>query len=206
MLESDWVKIISGDFAEANVDVISSPLDGKLRLRANTLGTESHTVKFLGIRSREAFEIQDSSVISWVLDWNDQSNGSYLSAGLLLSPHAVETRPTDELDWLQVSYVGVPPGKNARLDIIGRFSGNRKTLFSDGWPSKNRLGRKIGLQNLELHISETGLELKENGDSTFQSEQILNFEKIHVYLFLTSHSNYSSREVYFDNFEVRKMK
>ena len=205
-LELDWVQVISGDFDEANVDVIGSRLDGKLRLRASTLGTESKTVKFLGIRSRAALKFLDSSLISWVLDWNDQSNGSYLSAGLLLSPHATDARLTDEQDWLQVVYVGVPPGKKARLEITGRFLGSRKSLFSEGWPTRNRLGRRIGLQNLELYISETGLELKENGESVFRSEQVLSFKEMYVYLFLTSHSNYGPREVYFDNVEVKKAK
>lgn len=203
-LESNWVQVISGDFAEANIDVVGSPRDKKLRLRASTLGTEPKTVKFLGIRSREAFEFRDPLVISWVLGWNEQRNSSYLSAGLLLSPHEMEARPTDGLDWLQVSYVGVPPGKNARLETIGRFSGNRKTLFSEGWPTSNRLGRRIGLQKLELHLSRARLELKENGRSVFRSEEALDFEAIYVYLFLTSHSNYGPREVYFDNVTVRK--
>jgi len=203
-LQSSWVQVISGDFDTAIVEVTDSPVEGKLRLGAATLGTDPRIVKFLGIRSLEPIKPKIPYQVSWTLDWNDQSNGSYLSAGLLISPHATGTRPTNESDWLQVSYVGVPPGKNARLEITGKFSGNRKTLYTEGWPAENRSGRIIGLQNLDLLISESGLELMENGESVFRSGKIVQFEQVYVYLFLTSHSNYKLREVYFDKIEVKK--
>lgn len=203
-IESNWVRVISGDFDEAVVEISGSLFEGKLRLGANTLGTDPKTVKFLGVRSREPLQLQIPFRVSWVLDWNDQSNGSYLSAGLLLSPHATQTRPTSESDWLQVSYVGVPPGKNARLEMNGRFSGSRNTFYSEGWPTVNRIGREIGLQSMDLLIAESGLELIENGKPVFQSRQILPFQEMYVYLFLTSHSNYEFREIYFDNIVVKE--
>lgn len=203
-LESGWVEVISGDFDTAIIEVTNSPAEGKLRLGVSTLETDPRTVKLIGVRSLEPVKLKKPYQVSWALDWNDQSNGSYLSAGVLISPHATRTKPTTESDWLQVSYVGVPPGVNARLEITGRVSGQRKTFYTEGWPAENRAGRKIGLQHLDLQVSDSGLELKENGKFVFRTDQALPFQQVYVYLFLTSHSNYKLRDIYFERVEVKE--
>lgn len=198
-LESGWIRVVSGEPAIAIAEVVGSTPYSRLRLGADTVGSDPATVKFVGIRSRNALDSRVPLLITWTLDWNDQENGSYLSAGLILSPDASGNRPTAAADWLRVSYVGVPPGRNARLEVSGRFHGSMKSLYSEGWPKESRLGRKIGLQKLELLIFATGLEIKENGERVFAAKHLIEFPQIYLNLFLTSHSNYKLREVFFDD-------
>lgn len=204
--ELSWVRVISGGAAVAVAEIAGSPPYGRLRLGIDTIDTDPATVKFVGVRSRMALESPLPLLISWSLDWNDQKNGSYLAAGLILSPDGSGDRPTAAADWLRVSYVGVPPGRNARLEVSERFHGTRKSLYSEGWPTENRLGRRIGLQKLELRISATGLELSENGKLVFTAERSIDFEQLYVHLFLTSHSNYNLREVFFDDVSASSVK
>ena len=65
----------------------------------------------------ERFATRDGTRIAVELDWNDQPNGSYLSAGLILAPEPTEANPSRGRSWLKVEYVGVPPGRNARLVV-----------------------------------------------------------------------------------------
>lgn len=195
-----WAETAEGDFQEKSVQ----PAGGRLRLRCATRGTRSDTVKFLGARSGRRVSLADGARVAADLDWNNQVNGSYLTAGLVLSPHETSGNPLTTPDWLKVEYVGVPPGKNARLVVAFRAGGRERQLFTEGWPERNREGRPIGLQRLEIRFKGGEFEVWEQGQLAFASKDAkLPFDAAHLYLQMSSHSNYPAREVFFDNVSVQ---
>jgi hypothetical protein len=203
--ENQWRLTRQNDFRQSIVDVVDVHQgDYRLRLLADTIGTMDDTVKFHGIRSLRKIDFAEGKVISFDLDWNNQANGSYLTAGIYLCPAATDTNPRDEPDWIAVEYVGVPPGKNARLQVASMNRGNLRFLFTEGWPDKQRTGREITNQHLELFIDKNGLKVLENEKELFSTlDYRQDFTQAYLYLQMSSHSNYSSREVYFDNIAVQ---
>jgi len=199
--EDRWVVTADGDFKERGADVTA---DHRLRLRADTVGTRDDTVKFLGVRTREAFAVGAGLCVSSTLDWNDQANGSYLSAAVILAGSETLGNPLTGQDWLAAEYVGVPPGRNARLQISSSTSGRRRTLEDEGWPLVQRSGRRIGRVRVVLFVAPTATRFWENGELRHQSAGLaLSAGRAFLHLQLSSHSNYPAREVYFDDVEVR---
>ena len=195
-----WVITAAGDFKERTVDVTS---DHRLRLRASTMGTRDDTVKFLGVRTREAFALGEGLCVAATLDWNDQANGSYLSAAVILAGAETLENPLRDQDWLAVEYVGVPPGRNARLQLASSSSGRRHTLEDEGWPHAGRAGRKIGKLRVVLFVAPGSTRFWENGEPRYQSTgPTLSAERVFLHLQISSHSNYRAREIYFDDVEV----
>jgi hypothetical protein len=193
-----WSIVSRGDFQERLVDI----RDGRLRLRCATIGTDDRTVKTLGVRGASRVELRPGCRLAADLDWNGQANGSYLSAALVLAPAAVDGNPLDTPSWIKVEYHGVPPGKNGRLVVGRRRQGRDLPLFTEGWPELHRGGRPIGLQRLELRFRADGFEVRENDVIVFDSKEALGFDAAHVYLLMSSHSNYPPRELFFDNVRV----
>ncbi len=198
--EGRWVLTADGDFQERTVDLTG---DHRLRLRADTTGTRDDSVKFLGVRTREAFAVGDGLCVAATLDWNDQANGSYLSAAVILSGTETLKNPLRDEDWLAVEYIGVPPGGNARLQLSSSRSGRPRTLEDEGWPHAQRAGRKIGQPRVVLFVSPASTRLWENGTQRHQSiGPGLSVPRVFLHLQISSHSNYRAREVYFDDVEV----
>jgi hypothetical protein len=200
------VRTAAGDFRSASVEVVAVPegtgRDYRLRLLADTRGTRPETVKFLGVRSTCPVAIERGTRLSVQLDWNDQSNGSYLSAQVVLSPHATLGNPLETRDWLAVGYVGVPAGRNARMVIRVRREGRQRTLYTGGWPDRNRGGLRIGLQRIDITFAADGFVVSENGAPVYEGSTAAPFrEPAYLYLQLSSHSNYPARAIDFD--EIR---
>ena len=138
---------------------------------------------------------------SFDLDWNNQSNGCYLTASLYLCPTVTNGNPRDENDWLKFEYVGVPPGRNARCVIASKSDGKVKYLYTEGWPEQ-RTGRHIAHQRIKIILDAKNKSLKiiENGKEIYSSQSHgLEFTSAYIYLQMSSHSNYHTRELYFDN-------
>jgi hypothetical protein len=172
---------------------------------ANTIGTKDETVKFHGIRSIRMIDFTEGNAITFDMDWNNQSNGSYLSSGLYLCPTDTGTNPRDEPSWIAFKYAGVPPGKNARFEVSRNHNGMFKYLFTEGWPDKQRIGRKIKNQHVEIIIDNRNLKIVENGKEIFKRNYHgLSFTRAYLYLQMSSHNNYPAREIYFDNIVVSK--
>jgi hypothetical protein len=199
-----WTTTSDGDFRERTVDVIEvAPRDFRLRLRADTRGTRADTVKFVGARTADEIRFIPGTTVAVELDWNEQVNGSYLSAALVLSPEKTSGNPLRGPDWIKVEYVGVPPGRNARMVVAIRVDSREKQLFTEGWPETNRRGRKITRQKVQIELLSKAVRVWENGSLMFESsERLLSFDSAFLYLQMSSHSNYPPREVYFDDVEV----
>jgi hypothetical protein len=202
-----WSVTAEGDFKERTVDVVNvgrkDPPDFRLRIRADTRGTRDDSVKFLGVRTVEKLPIRDGTRIEVTLDWNDQANGSYLSAGVIFTPETTNGNPLENRDWLKVEYVGVPPGRNGRLAVSESVGGRERALLDEGWPEANRSGRRISVQRLLLSFSGSALEIREN-DRLLDSLPLgTDLQRVHLHLQVSSHSNYPPREVFFDDVQVR---
>lgn len=203
-----WQITREGDFKESAIDEYDVELeptenvDYRLRLRANTIGTRDDTVKFHGVRSVEKVDFSEGKEISFDLDWNNQSNGCYLTASVYLCPTATNGNPGEERDWLKFEYVGVPPGRNARCVIAAKREGKVKYLYTEGWPEQ-RSGRHIAYQRIKIVLDDKSLNVIENGTEIYCTPSHgLEFTSAYLYLQMSSHSNYPAREIYFDNVVV----
>ena len=201
-----WQQTLDGDFRTRSTDVVASNVGAgyRLRLVADTRGTRDDIVKHFGIGSRCAVSLRPDGLLHVIIDWGPPPNGSYLAASVILSPNAVASDPTATRDWFSVGYVGVPPGHNARLLVTASAGGVVRTLYADGWPDRNRQGRSIERAEIDIAWRGTSLQIRENGRlvHTAAAAEIL-FSSAHVYLQLSSHSNYPARAVHFENLRVR---
>jgi hypothetical protein len=208
-----WVVTRKNDFSESTVDVVgTTPENRRLRLRAATLGTRETTVKYHGVRTcQPVVDLTAPSELAFDLDWNQQSNGCYLTAGVLLCPTATTGNPEDEPAWLKIEYLGVPPGRNGRCQITLKRQGRLTILFAEGWPDRRRSGRTLGLQRVQVVMDRTSLQVEENGTALYATSWCnadrrvcpLDWTRAYVYLQQSSHSNYPAREVFFDNIGIR---
>jgi len=201
-----WQIVHEGDIRQNTIDVVAVDRihrdDYRLRLGMNTIGTRDDSVKYIGIRSMDKLSFQDLNEISFDLDWNNQTNGSYLTTAVYLCHTVSNSNPEREEDWLKFEYIGVPPGQNARAVIAVKDKGTVKYLYMEGWPEE-RSGRHIGFQQIKMILGIDGLFVLENGALLYHIDlKDLKFESFYLYLMMSSHSNYPSREIYFDNILV----
>jgi len=195
-----WSITRKNDFAEFAVDTIKADGgNGRLRLRCGTIGTDDATVKVLGVASKQPLDLSGRKRLALDFDWNDQSNGCYLTGGFYLCPALTDGNPGDEADWLRIEYVGVPPGKKGRAAIWLKKGGKTRWLYDEGWP-RRRNGRELGVQHVEVFFQGGSWRVLENGRLLYDSQgRKLPFREAHLYLQMSSHSNYPPREVFFDN-------
>lgn len=208
---SRWEVTSDGEFTEAYMDVIDvapgEEADHWLRLRANTIGT-SDPLKYLGVKSRHTVNFTTAKEILFDLDWNKQTNGSYLTASFYLCPSKSDN-PKEENDWLKFEYVGVPPGRNVRINILAKVDGVVYPLHIDWGPRDDNgrpLGRPLGLSShrISLFLDKSCVRVVQDDEEIFPlSKHNLNFTTAYIYLQMSSGTNYPSREIYFDNIIVR---
>ena len=196
--EDKWVRTVQNDFEVEAVDIVG----GRLRLAAATIGTDDSTVKFHGVRTKEpVIDLAEGIAISFDLDWHNQANGCYMTAGIYICPTEADNPRTEE-KWLRLQYVGVPPGKNARCLVSLKRNGREEKLLTENWP-QDREGRQIGLQQIEIVLDANTLFVTENGETILQIADVgINFGEAFFYLQHSTHSNYPRREVFFDNVVV----
>ena len=199
-----WAATRMHDFAEFDVNIVKvegEEGDGRLRLRCGTRGTDDRTVKALGAVSLTSLPLSGKGRLSLDFDWNKQANGCYLTGAIYLCPTLTKEDPEDEPQWLRLEYVGVPPGKNARLAIWLKDRRTAKWLYNEGWPKEQRTGRPVEALRLEIQFDGGQWTVLEDGKKLFEStdQWKLPFDKAHLYLQMTSHSNYPPREIFFDN-------
>jgi hypothetical protein len=201
-----WQITQEGDFKKRIIDIYdvdpSENVDSRLKLGMNTIGTGDDTVKFLGVKSIEKVNLSDETKISFDLDWNNQSNGCYLTGSFYLCPTATSGNPEDENNWIKFEYIGVPPGQNARCVIANKVDGNTRIIYTDGWP-EDRIGRRIEDQHIIMVLDNKSLKVQENGiELNTPLLNDLNLTSAYIYLQMSSHSNYPLREIYFDNITI----
>jgi len=193
--------VVDVDPSEAN--------DHRLRLRANTIGT-SDPLKYLGVRSKNEVDLSTEGSVSFDLDWNNQANGCYLTAALYLCP-TISSNPRNESNWLKFEYVGVPPGRNVRINIWEKRYDAVNPLHTDWGPSDDQgrpIGTALGLDRhrVEILLEKGSLQVFQDDEQIYElPEYDLSFETAYIYLQMSSGTNYPAREVYFDNVFVREI-
>jgi len=95
-------------------------LTAGIRLKSFPASQEEH-INIKRVEFHDGFS--DGKELCFDLDWNNQSNGCYLTASLYLCPTVTTGNPGNEKDWLKFEYVGVPPGRNARCVIATKIAG-----------------------------------------------------------------------------------
>jgi len=195
-----WVHTVLNDFEAEIVDLVN----GRLRMAAATVGTDDATVKFHGLRTTEpVVDLSGGVEVGFNLDWNNQANGCYMTAGAYLCPTVAEN-PRDEPAWVGIQYIGVPPGKNGRCAISVKRGSYEQRLLTENWPEE-RTGRPIGLLKVQITLDRNAIAITENGQTILEADGLnLDFDKAYLYLQHTSHSNYRTREVFFDNVVVNR--
>ncbi|MDD1708029.1 MAG: hypothetical protein LUQ33_02495 [Methanoregulaceae archaeon] len=202
-----WKLTRDCDVRQSIIDVVAAdpmnPGDSRLRLGMDTIGTRDDTVKYIGIRSNNRFKIGEAKEISFDLDWNNQSNGCYLTAAFYICPTKTSKNPEQEPEWFKIEYIGVPPGKNGRAVIATKGDDRVRYWYTEGWPEK-RDGRSLGNKHITIVPHINGITILENGTflNTLSLED-MEFESAYLYFQMSSHSNYPFREVYFDNISVK---
>jgi len=201
-----WAVTSHNDFQESAVDVVADPRqpgDSRLRLMAATLGTDDDTVKQLGVALRQLIDLRQPATITVDLDWAHQANGSYLTQEITLCPTWTTENPLDAPDWLAFRFVGVPPGNTARPEVMRSGAGNLQVVERFGWPEV-KPGRELGLARVTLELEGRALRLLVDGEQlAVVADAGFRFDQAHLYLQLSTHSNYTRRELFFDRVEVR---
>jgi len=212
-----WLITRKHDFKEFAVGIARSKDEknpGRLRLRCGTIGTDDRTVKSLGVATRAPLDLAGRKRLAVDFDWNKQFNGCYLTGAIYLCPTLTLENPADEAQWLGLEYVGVPPGKKVRAAIWLRNKRTARWLYDEGWPKKQRTGRVLGRPHIEIHFEDGEWKVLEDGKPLFESRGTLEsrgkwklpFSQAHLYLQMTSHSNYPPREIFFDNVVLGPMR
>jgi len=170
------------------------------RYQIEVISSQEEHINIKKVEFHEGFS--EGKELSFDLDWNNQSNGCYLTASLYLCPTVTTGNPGEEKDWLKFEYVGVPQGRNARCVIAAKRDGKVKYLYTEGWPEQ-RCGRHIAYQRIKIVLDNESLKIIENGTEIYCAPSHgLEFTSAYRYLQMSSHSNYPAREIYFDNVVV----
>ncbi len=200
-----WVVTKLNDFEQVSVDLVPDPKepgDKMLRFQMSTMKTDPSTVKFVGVAHPKPLDLSTPVRIAVDFDWGDQTNGSYLTLGLFLSPEWTTGAVTRTMDWLGFRLVGVPPGKQVRQEIMRRNYGNLQEVERFGWPDKKDFAR-LGRVRLELELDGRRLVARMDGAEIFRTEDAgIRFDKAYLYVEASSHSNYPVRNLYVDEIEI----
>ncbi len=205
-----WTTLRQGDFKVARTDIVDvgtlDKPDRRLRLAANTLGTDDSTVKYLGVRTTKGFDFRRGGRFAVNIDWNDQKNSAYLTAALYLVPTSVDDDPAEARDWFRWEFIGVPQDNLVRGAVTSRSAGNRRWLERFGWP-KIRRGRPVGNHRIEILIDSADVVILEQGREVFRKQNHgLKFTKAALALVISAHSNYYERTILFDDVVIEKAK
>lgn len=194
-----WAPVAAGDVKSSSAEFVESD---RVRLSLNTLGTNDASVKFIGLRNPRAISLSRRVSFGARLEWTDYPNAAYMSAGLVLSPEVTQGNPLEGPDWIKIQVVGVPPSRRARLLIAHRSGGLERNLFTDGWP-EDREGRDISSIELEVALEEGRCGVARDGVPVYESgAPLFRFPVAHLYLLMSSHSNYPERSVHFSRLRL----
>ncbi len=203
------------DLLKSNSKIL--PSNQKLQISLQTIQLPPESVYLIGLKTKQSKsfflenEKQEKKInphqLGFTLDWNQQFNGSYLSAGLIITQSSQIPSFQSLSDYIAIEYIGVPPGKNGRLQISEKHAGNLKIVYDEGWPQLQREGKLLGIQKILAQYSSQGLEIKENDNIVLHSHHTALFEQsVFFYFFVQSHNNYYERTVFFDDIFVQSMK
>jgi len=142
--------------------------------------------------------------ITLSLDWLEDSNASYLTAGLAIVPEAVklEGDPRDLSEVAHVTFVGAGAGANARREVLVQRHGQEIARDTEGWPEQGREGRPLSKVSLQLVVTDQMIRVEETGREPVSIASSVGFARGRLVLFVASHSNSMRRAVRFTQLRV----
>lgn len=219
-----WQVFRHNDFHESTIDIV----DGRLRLRADTMDTDIDTVKFHGIRTVDpVVDIQHPAGIRFDLNWEEKENGSFMDSGIFLCPTVIKGTPEDEPNWLRVMYIG-SDGPAGRIEITARTNGDPsdRMIYDEGFreslaesakhPMEKQpkfVDHQLGLQQIRLVLSQKSIAAWENNKQLCavnfklneQFGENLPWTKCYLYMLQSSQANYAAREVSFRHLAIQSL-
>ena len=183
-----------------------TPGSGGLHVDLETYGRAADEVSIVALAWNEPVDVlAGPQHITLSLDWLEDSNASYLSAGLAVIPEeaTLSGDPRDLPAVTHLSFIGAGLGANARRELLVQRRGQEVFRDTEGWPEVGREGRKLGSVTLELTLSAEMMTLEEEGRESVSVPTGLGFARGRLVLFVASHSNSMRRAVRFTKLELR---
>lgn len=200
LANDSWIIAQANDIAQVETTVH----EGVVTIGIDTMGTDDASVKSLAIRRAQTLVNTTPTRVEALLHWPQETNTSYLSAGLYVVSDDQVDDPEQAEHWVAIELVGVPPGDKARAQVVSGTSGRFKWLESFGWPQQREKAVRT--------FSRIGLAIEMNGDTlrVFLGDQevytgpnpLAGLPKLSVVLRLKGHSNYTFRSVQFSEIRV----
>ena len=201
-LTSDWVTWTHQ--LDAQQGAIRVDAHG-LRMELETYGRPHAEVSVTAAAWKEALDFSaQAQTMTVQLDWLEDSNASYLSAGLAIVPEDAELKgdPRDLPQVTHLSFIGVGPGATARRELLVQRQGQELARDTEGWPEVEREGRHLKSVSVRLVVSGDLIRIEEEGRAPVSVKSSLGFARGRLVLFAASHSNSMRRAVRFTQLRV----
>ena len=176
-----------------------------LRMELETYGRRHEEVSVVAAAWKPALDfLSEPQTITLGLEWLEDSNAAYLSAGLAIIPEGspLAGDPRDRAEVTHVSFIGVGPGALARRELLVQRKGQEIARETEGWPEKDKEGRQLKQVVVKLVVTDALIQIEEQGRPPVSVAADLGFARGQLVLFLASHSNSMRRAVRFTQLRV----
>lgn len=176
-----------------------------LVLDLETYGQKRDAVSLVAVAWKPALDfLAGPQTITLGFDWLEDSNASYLSAGLALVPEGSEFTgdPRDLSEVTHVSFVGAGLGAKARREVLVQRRGHEVARDTEGWPEQGKEGRTLSSVSLRLVVTDQMIRIEEAGREPVSISSSIGFARGRLVLFVASHSNSMRRAVRFTQLRV----
>jgi hypothetical protein len=177
-----------------------------LNIELETYGRAAEEVSVVAIAWNPVQDFLGEVVrLEFELDWLEDSNASYLSAGLALVPETAPLSgdPRDHAEVTHLSFIGAGMGANVRRELLVQRKGQEVFRDSEGWPETGRDGRTLKTVRLSLTLTGSMMKIEEAGRPPVSVPVGLGFARGRVVLYVASHSNSMRRAMRFTHLELR---
>ena len=176
-----------------------------LRMELETYGRAHDEVSVVAVAWKPAVDfLSEPQTITLGLQWLEDSNAAYLSAGLAIVPEhsALEGDPRDLSEVTHLSFIGVGPGALARRELLVQRKGQEIARDTEGWPEKEKGGRQLNQVVVKVAVTGALIRIEEDGREPVSVSANLGFARGRIVLFVASHSNSMRRAVRFTQLRV----
>ena len=201
-LGSDWA--LWRYQVDENKSAIKTEETG-LRMELETYGRRHDEVSVVAVAWKPALDfLTQPQTITLDLEWLEDSNAAYLSAGLAIVPEdsPLSGDPRDLPEVTHLSFIGVGPGAWARRELLVQRKGQEIARETEGWPEKQKEGRQLNQVTVKLVVTDALIRIEEEGRDAVSISANLGFARGRLVLFLASHSNSMRRAVRFRQLRV----
>ncbi len=176
-----------------------------LRMELETYGRRHEEVSVVAAAWKPALDfLAEPQTITLGLEWLEDSNAAYLSAGLAIIPEAspLSGDPRDLAEVTHLSFIGVGPGALARRELLVQRKGQEIARDTEGWPDKEKEGRQLTEVVVKIVVTDALIQIEEKGRPPVSIAANLGFARGRLVVFAASHSNSMRRAVRFTQLRV----